>query len=862
MPLPVGSKLGPYEILAPLGAGGMGEVYRARDTKLGRDVAIKVLPAEVSADKERRQRFEQEARAASSLNHPSVVHVYDIGTSDSTVYIAMELVEGRTLREVVTTSAPLPAKKILDLALPIADGLARAHEAGIVHRDLKPENVMVSKDGHVRILDFGLAKLVEPEAGPEAATSPQLTRSGLVVGTLGYMSPEQAAGKAVDFRSDQFALGTILYEIASGRQPFRRETGPETLTAILREQPEPLSRLAPGLPAPLRWIVEERCLAKDPDERYASTRDLLRELHGLREHLSEASASGLSRALPTSRRRLGLAAAVLGALAALAAGVLAGREIGARPSSGPPSFRRLTFRSGTILKAWFAPDGQTIVYSARFGGQPWEVFSTRVDSPESRSLGLPSASLLSVSSSGELAVQIGSRSHVGWERTGTLARVPLAGGAPREVLEDVEEADWAPDGRSLAIVRDVGGRRRLEFPIDRVLYETAGYISNPRVSPHGDQIAFLDHQWRGDNAGSVAVVDLAGRKKTLSSAFTSITGLQWAPSGKELWLSGAKAGGHNDLWVVSVAGEERLVWRESGAVALHHVSRDGRVLMSRNTVTREMTGLAPGAKEETSLSWLDWSFSHGLSEDGSLLLFDEEGEGAGESYAVYFRKTDGSPAVRLGQGRALGLSLDAAWALADTAQSLVLLPVGAGTPKTLPATGMTHHTAAWFPDGRRILLVANEPGKGSRLYVQDISGGEPRPITPEGVSFARGAGGGSPVSPDGTLVAARSPDRRVLLYPVQGGDPRPVPGIVPEEYVIRWTPDGRGLYAYRPTEMPTRVFIVDIETGRRVLWRALAPRDPSGVEVLSPILVSGDGRAYVYSHLRQLDELYLVEGLK
>jgi WD40 repeat protein len=861
MGLSAGTRLGAYEIIGLLGAGGMGEVYRARDTKLDREVAVKVLLPEFSADKERRLRFEQEARAASALNHPGVVHVYDVGASDSTIYIAMELVEGRTLREVLA-SGPLPTKKILDLALQTADGLARAHDAGIVHRDLKPENLMVSKDNHVRILDFGLAKLTETAGGDltERATTPQMTHAGMVVGTLGYMSPEQAAGRAVDFRSDQFSFGAMLYEMASGRRAFQRKTGPETLTAILREPPEPLSQVAPHIPLPLRWLIEERCLAKEPEDRYAATRDLLRELRGIRDHISETPAFDLSTGIPVARSRRVALFLGAGVLAALAVGFFAGRRAGGTASPDLPAFQRLTFRRGTVNNARFAPDGRTIVYGARLGGPSPEVFSTRTDSPESRSLGLPPGNLLAVSSTGDLAVSIGGHRVAGWESSGTLARVPLAGGAPREILEDVEEADWAPDGKGLVIVRDVGSRRRLESPIDHVLCQTAGYISSARLSPKGDAIAFLDHPVRGDDAGFAAVVDLAGHKRILSGPYSATGGLQWSPAGDEVWFGGARGGGRVDLRAVTLSGRERLLWRESGDLVLHDIAHDGRVLLSRVNQAREIAGLVPGAVRERSLSWLDWSYPRDLSADGTLLLFDEEGEGAGMSYAVYLRKTDGSPAVRLGEGRAMGLSPDGKWVLGIAEKSLVLMPIGAGMPRTLPLGERTCQEAAWFPDGGRILVSANEPDRPGRLYVLDVSNGGPRPLTPEGVSLY--SGNPSSLSPDGKLVAAQGPDRRASFYPIDGGPERPVAGILPEEQVIGWTADSRGVYVHRPSEMPTRVYILDLATGHRVLWRELAPADPAGVEVVRPVLVSRDAKSYVYSYTRRLEDLYLVTGLR
>ncbi|HYX22115.1 MAG TPA: serine/threonine-protein kinase, partial [Thermoanaerobaculia bacterium] len=307
MTLSAGTKLGPFEVVAPLGAGGMGEVYRAKDSRLGREVAVKVLSPEFAADADRRKRFEQEARSASALNHTNIVTIHDIGADANTVYIAMELIDGRTLREVLHAGA-IPTKRLLDLAYQIADGLAKAHSAGIIHRDLKPENVMVTKEGSIKILDFGLAKLLkeQPEESSNLPTA-QATQAGTVLGTVGYMSPEQASGKPLDFRSDQFALGSILYEMATGKRAFQRGTSAETLTAIIREEPDPIAPSSAGVPAPFRWIVE-RCLSKDPEERYASTRDLARDIRGVREHLSEAvsgataEVSGATRAVAPRKR--------------------------------------------------------------------------------------------------------------------------------------------------------------------------------------------------------------------------------------------------------------------------------------------------------------------------------------------------------------------------------------------------------------------------------------------------------------------------------------------------------------------------------------------------------------------------------
>ncbi|HEY1434380.1 MAG TPA: protein kinase, partial [Thermoanaerobaculia bacterium] len=546
MTLEAGSRFGPYEILAPLGAGGMGEVYRARDAKLGREIAIKVLPSATASDGDRRQRFEQEARAASALNHPNILTIHDIGEADGALYIAMELVEGKTLREVLASGEPVATKRLLDLAVQTAEGLAKAHGAGIVHRDLKPENLMVSKDGYVKILDFGLAKLTETLSQKDASVLPTAiaapTEPGTVMGTAGYMSPEQASGQPVDFRSDQFTLGAILYEMATGQRAFQRKTGAETLVAIIREEPEPLSQVAPKAPTPVRWIIE-RCLAKDPEERYASTKDLARDLRNLRDHLTETSSSGaLEPAEPLKSRRRGW---LLPAAAALLIGAALGALVLSRLAAGPPPaihFQQLTFQRGMVQSARFAPDGQTILYSAAWEGRPLEVFMTRPDSAEFRSLDLPGATVLSVSSSGEIALSLNRHFVMGYEATGTLARVPLAGGSPREVLESAQDADWSPDGKELAVSRVVGNRSRLEYPIGKVLYESPGWIRSVRVSPDGKLLAFVDCPQRGNNDGPLKVMESSGKLRLTGPYLNNRNGpIAWTAKGDEVLYGGVEA---------------------------------------------------------------------------------------------------------------------------------------------------------------------------------------------------------------------------------------------------------------------------------------------------------------------------------
>ena len=568
MSLSSGTRLGPYEILAPIGAGGMGEVYRAKDPRLGREVAIKVLPASFSQDADRLKRFEQEARSASALNHPNIVTIHEIGSVNGSSYMAMELIEGASLREALA-SGPLPAKRLLEVAVQIAEGLAKAHAAGIVHRDLKPENVMISKDGFVKLLDFGLAKLfVAPEdrASGVATAIHQETTPGTVMGTVGYMSPEQASGRPVDFRSDQFAFGSILYEMATGQRAFQKGTGAQTLAAIIQDEPEPVAQVNPRAPAPLRWIVE-RCLAKDPDERYVSTRDLARDLKSVREHLLEmtTSASGGTAVVePARRRSLALPLALVGILVAAAAGLLLGRRTAV---VSQPTFQRLTFQRGTVYAARFGPDGQTVYYSAKWSGGEPRIYSLRPGIPESSPLAVPPAKLLALSSAGELAILVEPRPYRFTIPLGTLARVPLTGGVPKEVLQDVTEADWAPGGSDLAVVHHASGKDRLEYPIGKVLYETAGWIQDPRFSRDGKRIAFIDHSG-ADDGGGVAFVDLAGKKTDLVSGFATIQGLAWSADGREVWFTAARTGIQREIFAVSPSGRLRLVRTMQGTPAL------------------------------------------------------------------------------------------------------------------------------------------------------------------------------------------------------------------------------------------------------------------------------------------------------
>jgi serine/threonine protein kinase len=861
MPLAAGARLGPYEILAPIGAGGMGEVYRGRDPRLGRDVAIKVLPASFSSDADRLKRFEQEARAAGVLNHPNITIVYDIGQHDGTPYVVQELLEGETLR-LELASGRFSPRKAIDYAMQIAQGLAAAHDKGIVHRDLKPENLFVTKEGRVKILDFGLAKLTQAEGASSSATNlPTETRGtepGVVLGTLGYMSPEQVKGKPADARSDIFAFGAVLYEMLSGKRAFQGESAAETISAILREDPPDLSVTNRNISPGLERIVRH-CLEKNPERRFQSASDIGFDLEALTSSSGSIHAPAGVAARP--RPILRWAAALLALIAALAAGALAASRLRRSP---PPTYQQLTFRRGNISNARFAPDGQTVVFSASFDGGPRRIYSLRPGSPEWSPLNAPDLELFSVSHSGELAVAtLQAQASDSGE---TLARVPMSGGSPRNVLNDVVDADWAPDGASLAVAHVVNGRARLEYPIGAVLYESSNRVESPRVSPRGALVAFVDHPIADETLGSVMLADRPGSARALSKDWFDIGQLAWSPDGKEIWFSASRTGARRSLWAVTLSGRLRALAETPGSTVIMDVTQAGKVLINHESWRAFISGAVPGEAAARDFTWLDFSFPLDLSDDGKTLLFQEWGEGGGTKGAVYLRRLDGSPPVRLGEGFALTLSPDGQWVLTrlyTKPPRLLLLPTGAGEPRPVPVEGISVDAAAWFPDGKRVLLVGSAGGK-SIYSVLDLATGKARPLATTTAPNANRSIGRSTISPDGRVLARVSVGGQVDLLSLESGESRPAAGIAQGEYPVRWTADGRFLFVVQRQGAANVITLVDPVTGQREAWKQFTvSSDPVGLRRgTGPVYLSADGNTCFWGYQRYTDELYLVAGLR
>ncbi len=863
MAFATGARFGPYEISGLLGAGGMGEVYRAKDTRLGRSVAIKVLPPEVAADPERKRRFEQEARAVSALNHPNICALYDIGSASlpgaaSFDYIVMEYLDGQSLADRIARG-PMPLREALEFSAQVADALSKAHRQGVIHRDIKPGNVILTKEG-AKLLDFGLAK-ARPAAQSLEATATQsissspLTQAGVIVGTVPYMAPEQLEGRETDARTDIFAFGAMLYEMITGRRAFEGETQASIIARIMTANPPPFAERQVVTPPSVERLIRQ-CMAKDPDRRWQSAGDIARHVEGILDELRLPPSSSqitMTSATPRSnvRRMAYLVLSVLAVAAIAGVAFLAARRVYERPL---PTFKRLTFRRGAVDSARFTADGQNILFSARWDGDPRQIFSVRTDSVDATAReGLQGMNVAAVSSRNEMALLRGSR----------LARAPLAGGAPREFESYVFGADWSPDGTQLAVTHGGGTINTVEYPIGKVLYKSTRTVSDVRISPRGDLLAFREHD---SSHGFMVVIDSEGHEKVRSAFHDGIEPPVWTPDGREVWFTVSIPHGRVPVLALDLSGRERTVLTDP-TLRLKDISRDGSALMAAEDTTHSINVRAPGSPSERNLTWYSWSLLDHMTSDGRTIVFTEGGESDPvNGWSTYVRPTDGSPPQHFDDLIYARLSPDGKWLVGLTGDKngfqLKAVPTGAGQSQIITHGPESPNIVGWLPDSLRIVYWVHNPAKPDapdRVWIASLDGQPPKAVTPEGYL-------GVALGPNGNGVLAQTSikdDPRTFLFSLDGREQKLLPGLSAKWTPVGWDPGGKHVRAFSGLLMPIRVFRVDPMTGDAQPWKELGGQlDRAGLGTTGRVDISADGESYAYNYSRKLSTLYIVEGLK
>jgi eukaryotic-like serine/threonine-protein kinase len=881
MTFEAGMPFGPYSLLERIGAGGMGEVWRARDPRLDRDVAIKVLPPSFAEDPGRVRRFDLEARTLARLNHPNIVHVHDCGEVDGQFYLVMEHLQGMTLRQKLQ-EGPLAPRRALDLALQMGRGLAAAHEQGIVHRDLKPENLFLARDGRVKLLDFGLAKAAAPAPDTLAGTSGEtllqatlLTREGAMMGTVGYMSPEQIRGEAVDQRSDLFVFGVLLYEMLTGQAPFRGANAVDTLHAVLHlELPE--GDRAPGLPPYLDRIVR-RCLEKDRELRFHDSHDLVFALEQVvpdevsGDPVRGGPPGGRTPSRPPARRGPGRTALLAGLvlLALLAAG--AGWALRRAPE---PAFLRLTPFPTVIFSARYLPDGRSLVYSGGVDGKTEELFLLPASGGQPYSLGVKGARALAVSPSGDIAILV---RRVPFHSWGDLAVLSAAGGTPKKVMEDVGWAEWGPDGRSLVIQR----RQSMGREAQSIVYQGRTVCDLPggsepdafTLSPGKDRLAYLEQR---ATFPVLVVVGLDGKVRQRTVMHARVDHLLWTPEGLHA-ICGALDGSDGSCLarIDPATGRIRPLYRSMGGMTLYD-GAPGTFLLTRTGKRESWIGFTswrkPGAASETLLSWGYWAQKPLLSRDGSRLVFssspvydasgkilfvDRQGEGPENAFTF------------LGAGTARALSADGDWLVTQVGNEggdhvLHLAPTGAGEERALPgAWTELEDGCAFTPDRKRALIRGRRAGEGIvRSWLADLGDGSLRRLQGD----VRG-----PISPDGRwafLYAGGNMHYTYSLFDLATGETRSLPEAWTNLRPAAWHSDGRQIWMWRRKSrrgFPLEVWLGDPLQGTGQ-WRYDVPGpDLPSAYAMGAFAVSGDGSAYAYDYFYTSavpTDLYALSGLR
>ncbi len=827
MPLATGAKLGHYEILAPIGAGGMGEVYRARDPRLGRDVALKVLPRDVMSDPERRRRFEQEARTASALNHPNILTVFDIGEDAGMPYLVSELVDGESLRSIVQRGA-VPSKKLVEIAAQIADGLQAAHAAPVVHRDIKPDNILLTRDGRPKIVDFGLARSSSP-IGPDEATRTQpLTSEGVVRGTASYMSPEQARGERVDFRSDQFSFGIVLYEMATGRKPFDRDTGAETLVAILRDDaPE----LGSDVAAPLRWVIE-RCLEKDPRNRYGSTRDLFHDLRRLRDRLTEPVSEAVSSVAGKNPARS--TRWLIPAAAALAAGLVLGLLVAPRPRQTSFSFRPIATEPRVQREPVWSPDGKALIYESRR-----KITMRAVD--------------------GSSVVDLGPGRFPRWSRDGTrvfftrpqtsgISSVSVSGGEARSEFQWAEtpaEFDISRDGKTLVAWKSDGEKISVVVasppdgepkPYSGLGFTAVLNTTRLRISPDGKRL-LVYHVASGD-LWVAPLPPREGQPPRKAGTFMQASGVTWMPDSRRVLIS-RREEFTTVMTAINVdSGQQEMMWSGLGAVGGLSVAGDKIAFDTSNVDLDAVAIPLDGGPEQPIRQGSDQDQDAIWSGDGGRIIFVSDRSGTEDLWTGSDGQDSDRRLLSIGPSDSSGLpegfkadhpslSRDGKRLVFTSSLGLWLVPANGGRPVN---TGLAGRAATWSPDGR--WLAFRDYSTSKRRLVKALADGDRSLIELAPDTFANS----SPQwSPRGDWIAYASRDATMLVSP-DGSRRKEI--ARPAVHQLAWSPDGAKLYAVRgqPGES---IVAIDVGSGRESTVRAL----PSGFVFGSALAsLSPDGK--------------------